>query len=109
MLAYASPQALEDLLNRITFTQHTARSHKNKESLLADLVEIRKRGYALDDVEYHDHVRAIYAPTFNAQGLVIGVIGITAVLSRLPKSRIPKVAKQVIAAANKLSTQLGYT
>lgn len=108
MLAYATPDALEILLDRITFTQHTARSHKNKESLMPELVEIRRRGYALDDVEYHDHVRAIYAPAFNAQGQVIGVIGITAVLSRFPKSRIPKVSQQVIAAANQLSKQLGY-
>jgi len=90
MLAYASPKALDDLLNRITFTSHTVRSHKNKESLLPELTEIRRRGYALDDVEYHDHVRAIYAPAFNIQGQVIGVIGITAV------------------AANQLSAQLGY-
>ena len=108
MLAYAAPDALEVLLDRITFTQHTARSHKNKESLRPDLVEIRRRGYALDDVEYHDHVRAIYAPAFNAQGQVIGAIGITAVLSRFPKSRVPEVAQQVIAAANQLSKQLGY-
>ncbi len=108
MLAYAAPDALEILLDRITFTQHTARSHKNKESLRPELVEIRRRGYALDDVEYHDHVRAIYAPAFNAQGQVIGVIGITAVLSRLPKSRVPEVARQVVTAANQLSKQLGY-
>ena len=109
MLAYAAPDALEILLDRITFTQHTAHSHKNKESLRPDLVEIRRRGYALDDVEYHDHVRAIYAPAFNTHGQVIGVIGITAVLSRLPKSRVPEVARQVIDAANQLSKQLGYT
>ena len=107
MLAHASPSELDSLLDRTTFTAHTDRSHTNKESLLAELPKIRKCGYALDDAEYHDHVRAIYAPAFNSKKQLVGVIGITAALSRLPKSRVPKVAKQVIAAANQLSTQLG--
>ena len=108
MLAHASPSELEALLDRITFTPRTTRSHTNKESLLAELPEIRQRGYALDDAEYHDHVRAIYAPAFNNKKQLVGVIGITAALSCLPKSRVPKVAKQVIAAANQLSTQLDH-
>lgn len=108
MLAYASPAELENLLDRITFTQHTTRSHPNKKSLLPELPKIRERGYALDNAEYHDHVRAIYAPVFNDKKQLIGVIGITAALSSLPKSRIPKVAKQVVASADQLSIQLGY-
>ncbi len=108
MLAYASPDALEQMLNRISFKKRTTRSHTNKESLKPELEQIRKQGYALDDEEYLKHVRGLYAPSFNAAGQVIGVIGITAAISRFPKSRIKEVSKQVIAAADKLSEQLGY-
>ena len=39
---------------------------------------------------------------------VVGVIGVTAARSRFPKSRIPEVAKKVIAAARELSLKLGH-
>ena len=34
-------------------------THTSKESLLPELEEIRRRGYAVDNVEYHDHVRCL--------------------------------------------------
>lgn len=108
MLAYAEPEAQEDLLNRIKFTQRTENTHTSKESLLPELEEIRRRGYAVDNVEYHDHVRCLGAPVFNAMNQVVGVIGVTAARSRFPKSRIPEVAKKVIAAARELSLKLGH-
>lgn len=109
MLAYASDEAREDLLDRITFTKRTERTHTCKESLIPEFDEIRRRGYAVDDVEYNDHVRCVGAPVFNALGQVVGVVGMTAARSRFPKSRVPEVAKQVIAAANDLSTKLGHS
>ena len=108
MLAYASDDAREDLLNRIKFTKRTDRTHLNKESLIPEFEEIRRRGYALDNVEYHDHVRCLGAPVFNALGQVAGVIGMTGARTRFPKSRIPEVAKLVKAAAHKLSALLGH-
>ncbi len=109
MLAYASDDAREDLLNRIKFTKRTERTHTSKESLIKEFDEIRRRGYAIDNVEYHDHVRCLGVPVFNAMGQVAGVIGVTAARSRFPKSRIPELAKQAIAAAKQLSTQLGHS
>ncbi len=109
MLAYATEEAREDLLNRIKFTKRTERTHTSKESLIKEFDEIRRRGYAIDNVEYHDHVRCLGVPVFNAMGQVAGVIGVTAARSRFPKSRIPELAKQAIAAAKQLSTQLGHS
>ncbi|BDS07022.1 IclR family transcriptional regulator [Oceaniferula spumae] len=108
MLAYASNEAREDLLNRIKFNKRTEFTHTSKESLLPELEEVRRLGYAVDNVEYHDHVRCLGAPVFNAIGQVAGAIGITAARSRFPKSLIPDMAKTVISAANKLSAQLGH-
>lgn len=108
LLAYASPKVRDELLSKITFTPRTKHTHANAESLLPELDEIRRLGYALDNVEYHDHVRCLGVPAFNAMGQVVGVIGISSALSRFPKSRTPEVAKRVIEAAQELSAQLGY-
>jgi len=108
ILAYAGLKTRDTLLDQIEFTKRTEHTHTSKESLIPELEEIRKLGYAIDDVEYHDHIRCLGAPVFNAKGQVVGVTGISAVLTRFPKSRIPEVAKQVISAAYELSAQLGY-
>jgi len=108
MLAYSTPEARDNLLGRIKFVKRTEKTHTSKESLLPELDEIRRLGYAVDDVEYHDHVRCLGAPVFNALNQVVGVIGMTAARSRFPKTRIPEVSKKVIAAANELSQKLGH-
>jgi len=106
MLAYAVPIARDNLLDRITFTQRTKNTHKNKESLLPELEIIRKQGYAVDEIEYNEGVRCIGAPAFNTAGQVIGVIGITASSTRFTKSRIPEMAEAVKLAAQELSHKL---
>ncbi|MCP5538025.1 MAG: IclR family transcriptional regulator [Akkermansiaceae bacterium] len=108
MLAYSTKEARNDLLDRIKFVKRTENTHTSKESLLPELDEIRRVGYAVDDVEYHDHVRCLGAPVFNALNQVVGVIGITAAKSRFTKALIPEVSKKVIAAANDLSKKLGH-
>ena len=108
LLAYSTPEACEALLNRIEFPPRTENTHKNKESLLPELEHIRRAGFALDDIEYHDHVRCLSAPAFNATGQVVGTIGVSSADSRFPKSRVDQIAKQVKAAAKKLSSKLGY-
>ena len=107
MLAHAAPEVRDDLLDRIKFTKRTEKTHTSKESLLPELDEIHRRGYAVDDVEYHDHVRCLGAPVYNALNQVVGVIGITAARSRFPKTRIPEISKKVMAAADELSKKLG--
>jgi len=106
MLAYATPMARDMLLDQITFTPRTKNTHTSKESLLPELEEIRKQGYAVDEIEYKEGVRCIGAPAFNASGQVIGVIGITASSTRFTKSRIPEMAEAVKLAAQELSKKI---
>ncbi|MFC4993967.1 IclR family transcriptional regulator [Rubritalea tangerina] len=106
-LAFAPEQVASDLMDRITFTQRTNNTHINKASLMNELPTVRRLGYALDNIEYHENVRCIAAPVFNGLGQVSGAIGITASTNRFPKSRIPEMSKQVLAAAEQLSQRFG--
>lgn len=69
----------------------------------------RKRGYSLDNEEYHPGVRCLAAPVFGSDGNVVAALGITAATVRFSKERIPEFAAKVTAAAAELARSLGYT
>lgn len=85
----------------------TARTITNPEMLRLHLAEILERGYALDDEENDPGVRCISAPVFNAEGEAIGCIGIDGPSVRITENQIDALAKQVLAAANRLTTTVG--
>jgi IclR family acetate operon transcriptional repressor len=68
----------------------------------------RKRGYSLDNEEYHLGVRCLAAPVFSSDGQVVAAIGITAASVRFTKDRIPEIAAKVTSAASDLSRSLGF-
>lgn len=65
---------------------------------------IRKRGYAIDEEEYHKGIRCVGAPITNSSGIVVAAIGTTGTTNRLTKRRIPSVAKLVVSTARNLSS-----
>ena len=107
LLAFAPESASETLMDSLEYRQRTDKTHTSKESLKKELPSIKKKGYAIDDVEYTDKIRCLAAPVFNNSGQIVGAIGTTAATSRFPKSKIPEISKQVIKAANELSEKLG--
>lgn len=81
---------------------------------LTSLAEIRreveatlKRGYSLDDEEFHPGVRCLAAPVFGSDGAVVGAIGITASTVRFTEKRIPEMAATVRSHAAELTRLLG--
>jgi IclR family acetate operon transcriptional repressor len=83
---------------------------------LTTLAEIRreveltaKRGYSLDDEEFHLGVRCLAVPVYGSDGTVVAAIGITAATVRFTRERIPEMATVVKAAAAELSRLIGYT
>lgn len=87
-----------------SFTPHTLATPA---ALISDLAAIRTRGYAIDDQERNEGMRCIAAPIRNAHGEVIAGISVSGPTSRVRTEDVPKLAAQVIAAANGLSAALG--
>jgi DNA-binding IclR family transcriptional regulator len=88
--------------------QRTGRTITNPDALRAHLVDIRARGYALDDEENAPYTRCISAPVFDASGSAVGCIGIDAPSVRLTFDQLPVVARHVVDSAARLSWLLGY-
>jgi IclR family acetate operon transcriptional repressor len=86
----------------------TPRTITTPELMHAELAEIRRRGYAIDDEERIEGLRCVAAPAFGPDGRVLGAISLAAPVQRVPYERFQKLCDDVKATAEGISRQLGY-
>lgn len=99
-------QEQESILDKVEFRRRTSRTHIDKESLRKDLMESRKRGYALDDREVMDFVFCVGAPIFDHRGNPSAGISAAGLYS---EDRDPEKEGAILKeGAMKISRMLGY-
>ena len=79
------------------------------ERLRRQLEEVRRDGIAFDDGEFDPEVRCVAVPVRDFTGLVAGALGISGPIWRLSLARLQECATLVRAAADQLSSELGFT
>jgi DNA-binding IclR family transcriptional regulator len=107
ILAHLTKAELDEMLRQpiARLTDHTI---TDPARLRQELARIREQGYAVADQEIEIGFIAIGAPVRNHEGQVVGAISINGPTARLTADRIPEVTRQVKAAADRISGQLGY-
>ena len=75
--------------------------------LLREIEKVRRTGIAFDDGEFDLEVRCIAVPIEDFTGKVIGALGISAPVWRLPNEDLLDRAKILRAAASRLSAEFG--
>jgi IclR family acetate operon transcriptional repressor len=110
IMAFTDDQEkLDRVFKKIVFRKYASRSHTTLKTLKADLARIRKTGYAIDDRESGEHVRCVGAPIFNHLGRVVSAVSVSGFTDEITPVRIPRLAKEVMAAAGRISEKMGYT
>lgn len=95
---------LEFPLPRITSTTVCTR-----EDLLKELDVTRQRGYALDLGEDNQLLRCIAVPVRDREGVAIGALSCSMLVSEFETTDIATIAVELTAAALDISGALGYT
>jgi DNA-binding IclR family transcriptional regulator len=90
-------------LERLTPKTITVRSMLEEE-----LVDVRRRGYAVTDEELELGLAAVAAPVRRREGAVVAAISVSGPSTRFSQQRFNDVAAQCIAETNALSALLGY-
>ncbi|MFD0773641.1 IclR family transcriptional regulator, partial [Streptomonospora algeriensis] len=72
-----------------------------------ELRRVRGRGYAIDDRENEPEVRCVAAPVFDHNRDPIAAISVSALVSRLPPTRVRDLGPQVAEVAARVSAELG--
>ena len=107
MLAFLPGAALDDVLAR-PLRARTAKTLVTRAALDADLRQVRLRGYAVDNEEIEKGLRCVGGPVWNYTGDVVAAISVAGPAFRITKSRVPAVARAVLATTRGLSTELGH-
>jgi len=107
-LAFMSDEELEEVLPS-QLSQHTSTTLADRDKLKAQLAEIAKQGYAIDDEELDLGVRCVAAPIRDYTRRIIGALSLSGPAMRFSMERIEKeLIPLVMNSAEELSTRLGF-
>lgn len=101
-LASMTPKARERLLDSLDLQQLTANTH-DKASLLAEVKEVKKRGYAIDNEEFMQGMVAMAVPIFDPRGHYHGAMAFHGPTIRLNVDDFGEHYDYMRASADQLS------
>lgn len=101
------PDNLDDFYNGTTLNRYTDNTIVTISGLKKECLKIIDQGYAVDEEEYHEGIRCLAAPIYNAYGKIAAAVGITAATFRFSPDKIEKYSASVREAASMISQKLG--
>lgn len=107
LLAFQDEPARQQLLARLQLEPHTPHTITDRAGLVAQIGEIRARGYAIDDEEIELGLRCVAAPIRDHSGTVIAAVSISGPTTRVTEANLPDLAKAVGGCARAISRELG--
>lgn len=108
LLAYASEELQEQILEAAPFPQMTKETISDAEELRQELMATRERGYVLSVGESNESVVGIAAPIRDVSNEVVAAVSIAGPIDRLTGKRRDDCLQAVISAAASVSEALGY-
>lgn len=107
MLAFKSESDVDEILAR-GMPARTPKTITDPLQFKAQLWEVTRRGFAIDDEESMEGVRCVAAPVFDFGGRLAGAVSLLAPAMRVDLPRLLELGERTAEAAQTLSHQLGY-
>lgn len=107
ILAYLPQEGQNAALPR-ALRHRTRRSVPDPKSLMLELEDVRRRGYAEDNEENEEGASALGAPLFNTAGAVVAAVSVAAPSFRLTEHRKREIALRLLATTASISSELGF-
>jgi DNA-binding IclR family transcriptional regulator len=108
LLAALSPSQLERYLETCELRKFTAKTIVERDALLREIDEVRRKGLAFDDGEFDPEARCVAVPVRDFTGRIAGAIGMSGPMWRLSLQALQEKSKYVREAAVELSAELGF-
>ncbi len=108
LLAHLPDDRLERLLDAFPLDRRGPNTITDRDELRREIARIHDQGYAVDNLEFADDIRAVGAPIRDHHGEVVAAIAVAGPATRLSLEKVHELAPRVISAAGGISAQLGY-
>jgi IclR family acetate operon transcriptional repressor len=107
LLADLPDRDVEKILKLKGQPEFTVKTLTSSDSLLADLVRTRKRGWSIDDEERYLGMRCVASNIYNSFGEAVAGISISGPTVRFPDEVVAKLGPLVKRAAAKVTNAIG--
>jgi IclR family transcriptional regulator, acetate operon repressor len=107
LLSFGDEGIVTELLTA-GLTGHTSNSLVEADGLRAELDRVRAQGFAINDQEHLDGVRAVGMPVFGTDGRCEAAVSLAGPAYRMTDERIAQVLPPLREAAEELSARLGH-
>lgn len=107
ILAALGDEQVAERLHRVGMTKLTSRTIVDPDALFADLAQVRKRGFAIDDEEQSAGLRCVGAAIYNEFSEVIGAISVSGPVVRVTPERLGELGPMINRAAAEVTERIG--
>lgn len=107
LLAYKGLDQILEVLNRLNLTKNTEKSLIDKELLLSEILQVKQKGYAIDDEENEPDITCFAAPIFDHKGDVVAAVSLSG-LTTWSNGKREYLIEQLMASAKAISQKIGY-
>jgi DNA-binding IclR family transcriptional regulator len=105
VLAFQPPEVIDSVI-QAGLKRFTDKTITSARKLHAELAQIRRRGYAVDDGEHQPGLRCIGAPIRDNSGRVIAGVSVSGPAWKIPTAEIEGLAQIVMHHAAQISANL---
>lgn len=110
LLAYLSPEDQREVIDVAVEDAASKTGKGAREKLIDELRRIRQKGFAIADQVHVEGQTCVAAPLRSREGEVIAAVEVAAVKSVFSRSEVlERLVPMVVASAEKISKQLGFT
>jgi IclR family transcriptional regulator, KDG regulon repressor len=105
-MAFMDDSEVREILSSNAPPAHTARSLRSRKAWLAELEQVRERGWSSSRAEYYNSTNSVAAPVFGPQGDVIAVVGSLATVTDLKEGDIDYYGSLIRQLADDIQASL---
>jgi DNA-binding IclR family transcriptional regulator len=107
ILAFLPDADRDRILDTIELKPRGPKTITSKKALQKELAKIRRKGYAVDNEELSKGLRCVAAPIFDHTGMSCFSISVAGPVSRVTRSRVKEIQKEVRRVCRTLSQEFG--
>jgi DNA-binding IclR family transcriptional regulator len=109
LLAWLPEAKLSQILPQLNFVPRMPNTLLTLDAYRAELEQVRRQGYAVDNEENELGVRCVAAPIRDHRGEIVAALSVSGLTSRLSEDQVPDVARLVCATCLEISGRLGFS
>jgi|SRR5690554_413251 len=106
MLAFTDQAKLEAVLDNYEFKYYTENTITSRAAFLEELSLIKKRGYAVDNIEYEPDTRCVGTPIINDLKKVVAAVSISGPFFRVTEAKAQEYGRLLLDNARRIGRKL---